>query len=271
MKDEKLVTGGSGFFVNEEGFLATAWHVIEPSLEDDTIGIFVNFQKRLYSPKIIAFEKEKDLAVLKIEAGMRVPCVGFRETTSVKPNESLMFIGIPPSWETYADGTYLTMKDRMISRNHKAIIVENPAEMLDHPDTNPFLQDTLLKNIFCDPVIARLLSDPAARRHLPYPKETVDLLTFFLANRESRLFFSDPDTMTKAGCSGGAAFDEEGNLAGMLQEILAVFWPNPKSRYINPNKPPEDNKLFPLLGKMICAGQNADHIKLFLERNGISY
>ncbi|MBN1696396.1 MAG: trypsin-like peptidase domain-containing protein [Spirochaetales bacterium] len=269
LKNDYYITGGTGFFVNEEGYLVTAFHVIEFTQYEKDIEIFINDGNALIPARTIATDREKDLAVLSIEHKGPVPFVVFSDDTVLEPRSRIIFRAVPPELVASDEGTYLASAFLLRSDNHRIISFNNLDEMLSNPDTKDFVQDELLKNILFDPVTTSLISDPMSKKHLPYPRHTVDLLTFFLLDKESRIFFSDPDKKTRAGCSGGAAFSEAGFCVGMLQEILVVFRPNPKSRYIHTNQPPSDSHLFPLLDKMISAGQNASNISAFLGRNGI--
>jgi hypothetical protein len=269
VKEKNIITGGSGFFVNKDGYIVTAHHVVDFMNYDEGIQTFVNYDYSLYPAKTVAFDNKKDLAALKIATTTPVPFVLFANSDTLIPQSKLTFHAIPPAQKTFSSGAFLSREDHLVSENHRIIVIRNLEEMLSNPDTRDFIQDELLRNILFDPVTISLISDPMSRKHLPYPRETIDLLIFFLADRESRIFFSDPDKRMSPGCSGGAAFNEEGFCVGMLQEILAVFKPNPKSRYIHPNKPPTNNRLFPLLEKMIGAGQNSNNISAFLNSNGI--
>jgi len=57
----KFKGNGSGFLINASGYIATNYHVIESASE-----IFTEFDDRDYKCKLIAIDKENDLAILKV-------------------------------------------------------------------------------------------------------------------------------------------------------------------------------------------------------------
>jgi len=271
LKENKFVSGGSGFFVNEDGYIITANHVIELSNNNREIRTLVNFEQGLYPVEVIAFNDNKDIAILRVTVTAPLSFVTFEASDTIIPQSNLTFYALPPTVETSSNLSFAGRQNPIVSENHRIIGIKSSEDILSDPDTKAFIKDEEVQKILLNPSTPSLVSDPMVKKYLPYPMEIIDLLTFFLANRESRIFFSDPDKRTKSGWSGSAGFNDAGYCIGMLQEIIAVFKPNPMSRYIDPHKPPSDNSRFPILDTLIGAGQNSNSIMSFLTWNGIKF
>ncbi len=57
---------GSGIFINEKGFIATNYHVVEDS-EEIQVEYFQKGEKKVYSAKVVVTDKQNDLAIIKID------------------------------------------------------------------------------------------------------------------------------------------------------------------------------------------------------------
>lgn len=71
-KRNDIVSSGTGFFINETGFVLTAAHVIGQS---DSVTIVFNKKKRIAKPLIL--DIENDIAILKIDTAEKVPFLSF--------------------------------------------------------------------------------------------------------------------------------------------------------------------------------------------------
>lgn len=91
-RNVRSVGTGSGFFVNEEGYLITNAHVVENAFENDLSTItVVRYDGTSQSATIVKFDRELDLALLKIEGeGVAVP---FAE--ELRLGEPVFAIGFP--------------------------------------------------------------------------------------------------------------------------------------------------------------------------------
>ena len=63
--DEGWLGNGSGFFINEKGYIATNYHVIKEATEIQ-VEFFQKGIKKSYQAKVIQFDKENDLAIIQI-------------------------------------------------------------------------------------------------------------------------------------------------------------------------------------------------------------
>lgn len=83
---------GSGFIVDEDGYILTNNHVIQGvdkilvKLQDDT---------HTYEAKIVGTDPKTDLALIKIQARRPLPCVRLGDSDKIEPGEWVMAIGNP--------------------------------------------------------------------------------------------------------------------------------------------------------------------------------
>jgi serine protease Do len=86
---------GTGFFVSDNGYVLTNYHVIR---EADTIVVGVNGGDE-YEAKIIGMDPTSDLALLKIEIKTKTPFLEFGSSDNLKVGEWVMAIGSPFGFE----------------------------------------------------------------------------------------------------------------------------------------------------------------------------
>jgi serine protease Do len=82
---------GSGFFVDKTGHILTNFHVVE-----DAAKISVKLDSgEEYSAKVIGFDEETDVAVLKIDAGRDMPFVKLADSSKARVGDWVLAIGSP--------------------------------------------------------------------------------------------------------------------------------------------------------------------------------
>ncbi|MBU3209225.1 trypsin-like peptidase domain-containing protein [Clostridium algidicarnis] len=83
---------GSGFIINEEGYLLTNYHVINGAQD---VKVILNDGKEV-GAKVINYDAENDIAVVKIKEEMKMPgVVELGDSDSVQAGESVVAIGNP--------------------------------------------------------------------------------------------------------------------------------------------------------------------------------
>jgi len=125
---------GSGFFINEEGYLITNYHVIEKETKI-TVTVFKEavdgFEKIQFKQvRIVALNQFMDLALLKVEdlGDTKVKFVYLGDMDSVKVGESVFAVGNPLGLErTMSEGVITT-----VSR-----VVEGLVYVQTNADINP--------------------------------------------------------------------------------------------------------------------------------------
>jgi serine protease Do len=91
MPDYNAASLGSGFFVSDDGYVITNYHVVR---EADTIVVGLNGGDE-YEAKIIGVDPTSDIALLKIEIKNKTPYLEFGKSADLKVGEWVMAIGSP--------------------------------------------------------------------------------------------------------------------------------------------------------------------------------
>ena len=92
---------GSGIIYSEDGYVITNYHVIE----DATSVVVTLSDKQEFEAVIIGADEASDLAVLKIEAGQRLPAAEFGDSATLEIGELVVAIGNPLGYDnTVTDG-----------------------------------------------------------------------------------------------------------------------------------------------------------------------
>jgi len=85
---------GSGFIINEEGYVLTNYHVIS-SAKEITVTLSNNTE---VSANVVNYDSEKDIAMLKLKDGTKVPAVAeLGDSDEVYPGAEVIAIGTPLS------------------------------------------------------------------------------------------------------------------------------------------------------------------------------
>jgi len=125
---------GSGFFINEDGYLITNYHVIERETKIE-ITVFQKkkkgFEKKKFKKvKIVAINPFTDLALLKVEdiEGRKVKFVPLGDISKIKAGQPVFAIGNPLGLER-------TVTDGVISSKNRAF--EGQIYIQTNADINP--------------------------------------------------------------------------------------------------------------------------------------
>ena len=87
---------GSGFIINEEGYILTNYHVIEGANE---VTVTLS-DKREVQAKVVNYDTDQDIAMLKIIEAIEVPAVvELGDSNALRAGEELIAIGTPLSKE----------------------------------------------------------------------------------------------------------------------------------------------------------------------------
>lgn len=113
---------GSGFFIRQDGYIATNYHVVEGM---DTIQIKTYHGDKELDAKLIGYEAKCDLAVLKVE-GSGYPAVTFGNSSALKVGETAIAIGNPAG-----SSAQWTVTQGIISSVERALTTENDLEFLE--------------------------------------------------------------------------------------------------------------------------------------------
>ncbi|WP_031480127.1 Do family serine endopeptidase [Maridesulfovibrio frigidus] len=83
---------GTGFIISADGYIVTNNHVVASA---DIVKVKLQNADREYTAKLIGLDKETDLALLKIDAGKKLPFLSFANSDKAQVGEWVMAIGNP--------------------------------------------------------------------------------------------------------------------------------------------------------------------------------
>lgn len=88
------VVSGSGFFISEDGYILTNYHVVEKAAKNGLNVTVSTHDASVYVGKIVGTEEDEDLAVIKIEQDGIEPVV-FGDSDSMNVGDSVYAVGNP--------------------------------------------------------------------------------------------------------------------------------------------------------------------------------
>ncbi len=101
---------GSGVVVHEDGYVMTNAHVVEQA--NNIKVIFSNGDE--FSAKVIAHDEDKDVALVKVEAGKKLPFVHLGRSDDLMIGETVIAIGNPLGYSNTLTSGILSAIDRDI-------------------------------------------------------------------------------------------------------------------------------------------------------------
>lgn len=105
---------GSGAIVSEEGHVVTNFHVIE---DVDQVEVATN-DKEKYPARVIGFDRERDVALLKIEGGKKkFTALPFANSDDVKVGQIVFAVGNPFGLTGTVTRGIISARDRHLSDN----------------------------------------------------------------------------------------------------------------------------------------------------------
>jgi serine protease Do len=112
---------GSGFIINEEGYILTNYHVISTAKE---ITVTLS-DKTEVSATVVNYDSEKDIAMIKLKEGTKVPAIAeLGDSDEVYPGAEVIAIGTPLS-KNFAQ----TLTKGVISGSNRTIEGQNGANV----------------------------------------------------------------------------------------------------------------------------------------------
>lgn len=109
-REQKSTALGSGFIINKDGYIITNNHVIDGA---DKISVKL-FDGKEYSAKLIGFDEETDVAVIKIDAGKDLPFVYLGDSSKTQVGEWAVAIGNPMGHSNTVTAGIVSAKGRLM-------------------------------------------------------------------------------------------------------------------------------------------------------------
>ena len=111
-KYEQVGTG-SGVIITEDGYIVTNNHVIDGA---SSLEITLNNQKK-YKAKLIGADPENDIALLKIDANIKLPYITFSNSDALKIGEWVLAVGNPYNLTSTVTAGIVSAKGRDLKGN----------------------------------------------------------------------------------------------------------------------------------------------------------
>ena len=111
-KYEQVGTG-SGVIISQDGFIVTNNHVIDGASD---LEVTLNNQKK-YKAKLIGTDPDNDIALLKIDAGMKLPYITFSNSDALKIGEWVLAVGNPYNLTSTVTAGIVSAKGRDLKGN----------------------------------------------------------------------------------------------------------------------------------------------------------
>jgi len=104
---------GSGFIINQDGYILTNAHVVEAA-EEITVKLA---DKREFKAKVIGSDRRTDIALIKIDAS-NLPAVRFGDPNRLKVGEWVVAIGSPFGFESTVTAGIVSAKGRSLPQEN---------------------------------------------------------------------------------------------------------------------------------------------------------
>lgn len=104
-KNENVGSSGSGFVVNDYGYVVTNYHVVEDAIQI----VVANEANEQYSAELMGYDKDVDLALLYVEQ-LGAPAAMLADSDKAKMGETVVAIGCPTG-----SGSSLSVSNGIIS------------------------------------------------------------------------------------------------------------------------------------------------------------
>lgn len=105
---------GSGFVIDQEGYIITNHHVIDNASEIEVL--FNDGKKTRIKAKLIGSDKKTDLALLKVKPGTYLKSVELGDSDKIKVGESVVAIGNPFGYSHTVTAGIISAKNRVIGQ-----------------------------------------------------------------------------------------------------------------------------------------------------------
>ena len=105
---------GSGFVIHPDGYIVTNAHVVAQTAERKAI--FPD--GREFDAQIIAFDTQRDLAVLKIESDKSLPAIKLGRSNDLMIGETVIAVGNPLGFQNTVTAGVISATDRQLDFGH---------------------------------------------------------------------------------------------------------------------------------------------------------
>jgi serine protease Do len=127
---------GSGFIVDPKGYIITNYHVVD---EADKIKVKLHGDSSEYKAKLIGFDEETDLAIIKIDAGRPLTYAKVGNSDSVQVGDWAVAIGSPFGLEASVTAGIVSAKGRDVGAQQFQRFIQTDAAINPGNSGGPLL------------------------------------------------------------------------------------------------------------------------------------
>lgn len=118
---------GTGFIIDERGYIVTNYHVVQGA---NSIKVKISSLKNPVDARVVGYDNELDLAVLKVDVNSKLPVVALGDSDRVKVGDWVVAIGNPYGLDHTVTVGVISAKGRPITiegRRYKNLIQTDAA------------------------------------------------------------------------------------------------------------------------------------------------
>ena len=112
-QQQEQIGTGSGVIISEDGYIVTNNHVINEATE---LEVTLN-NKKVYKAKLVGTDSKMDIALLKIDADIKLPYATFADSDQVKVGEWVLAVGNPYNLTSTVTAGIVSAKARNLDTN----------------------------------------------------------------------------------------------------------------------------------------------------------
>lgn len=123
-REQKAQVGtGSGVIISPDGYIVTNYHVIAKATE---ISVTLNNNKTLQA-EVVGADPTSDIALIKIDAGEKLPYLAFGDSDNVRIGEWVLAVGNPFNLTSTVTAGIVSAKARALGKNNQTFIQTDAA------------------------------------------------------------------------------------------------------------------------------------------------
>ena len=122
-QQQEQIGTGSGVIISEDGYIVTNNHVIKDASE---LEVTLN-NNRSYKAKLIGTDSKMDIALLKIDADVKLPYSTFADSDQVKVGEWVLAVGNPYNLTSTVTAGIVSAKARNLDTNGIQSLIQTDA------------------------------------------------------------------------------------------------------------------------------------------------
>ncbi len=122
-QQQEQIGTGSGVIISEDGYIVTNNHVVKDAQD---LEITLN-NRRVYKAKLVGTDSKMDIALLKIDADVKLPYTTFADSDNVKVGEWVLAVGNPYNLNSTVTAGIVSAKARDLQSNGLQSFIQTDA------------------------------------------------------------------------------------------------------------------------------------------------